>query len=36
MKRIFKKHGFPPDFQEEANKTVLPQAELLSAIWAAA
>lgn len=35
VKRILKKHGFPPDLQEEATKTVLAQAELLSAIWAA-
>ena len=36
MKRILKKHGFPPDLQEEATQTVLAQAELLPAIWAAA
>jgi len=36
VKRILKKHGFPPDLQEEATKTVLAQAELLSAMWAAA
>ena len=36
VKRILKKHGFPPDLQEEATKTVLAQAELLSAIWAEA
>jgi type I restriction enzyme R subunit len=35
VKRILKKHGFPPDLQEEATKTVLAQAELLSALWAA-
>jgi len=34
VKRILKKHGFPPDLQEEATKTVLAQAELLSAFWA--
>ncbi|MDN5752419.1 MAG: type I restriction endonuclease subunit R, partial [Nitrosospira sp.] len=34
VKRILKKHGFPPDLQEEATKTVLAQAELLSAMWA--
>ncbi|MDP4029092.1 MAG: RhuM family protein [Gallionella sp.] len=28
--------GFPPDLQEEATKTVLAQAELLSALWAVA
>lgn len=36
VKRILKKHGFPPDLQEEATKTVLAQAELLSAMWATA
>jgi type I restriction enzyme R subunit len=34
VKRILKKHGYPPDLQEEATKTVLAQAELLSDIWA--
>jgi type I restriction enzyme R subunit len=33
VKRILKKHGYPPDLQEEATKTVLAQAELLSDIW---
>ena len=36
VKRILKKHGFPPDLQDEATKTVLAQAELLSAMWATA
>jgi len=27
------KHGFPPDLQEEAVKTVLMQAEILCAEW---
>jgi len=36
VKRILKKHGYPPDLQEEATKTVLAQAELLSAMWAVA
>jgi type I restriction enzyme R subunit len=36
VKRILKKHGFPPDLQEEATKTVLAQAELLSAMWVTA
>ena len=31
VKRILKKHGYPPDLQEEATKTVLAQAELLCA-----
>jgi type I restriction enzyme R subunit len=35
VKRILRKHGYPPDLQEEATKTVLAQAELLCAEWAA-
>jgi type I restriction enzyme R subunit len=35
VKRILKKHGYPPDLQEAAVKTVLAQAELLCADWAA-
>jgi type I restriction enzyme R subunit len=35
VKRILKRHGYPPDLQEEAVKTVLAQAELLCADWAA-
>ena len=31
VKRILKKHGYPPDLQDEATKTVLMQAELLCA-----
>ena len=34
VKRILRKHGYPPDLQEEAVKTVLAQAELLCAEWA--
>ena len=34
VKRILKKHGYPPDLQEEATKTVLAQAELLCENWA--
>jgi type I restriction enzyme R subunit len=33
VKRILRKHGYPPDLQEEAVKTVLAQAELLCADW---
>jgi type I restriction enzyme, R subunit len=33
VKRILNKHGYPPDLQEEAVKTVLMQAELLCADW---
>ena len=35
VKRILKKHGYPPDLQEEATRTVLAQAELLCVDWAA-
>ncbi len=33
VKRILNKHGYPPDLQDEAIKTVLKQAELLCADW---
>ena len=33
VKRILNFHGYPPDLQEEAVKTVLMQAELLCAEW---
>ncbi len=36
VKRILRKHGYPPDKQEKATQTVLEQAELLSAEWAVA
>ncbi|HKX45838.1 MAG TPA: type I restriction endonuclease subunit R [Planctomycetota bacterium] len=36
VKRILRKHGYPPDKQEQATRTVLEQAELLSAGWAGA
>ena len=35
VKRILRRHGYPPDKQEKATKTVLEQAEVLSAAWAA-
>jgi type I restriction enzyme R subunit len=35
VKRILRKHGYPPDKQEKATQTVLEQAELLCANWAA-
>jgi type I restriction enzyme R subunit len=35
VKRILRKHGYPPDKQERATQTVLEQAALLSADWAA-
>jgi len=36
VKRILRKHGYPPDKQERATQTVLEQAEVLSEVWAAA
>ncbi len=33
VKRILNKHGYPPDLQAEAVKTVLAQAELLCVDW---
>jgi type I restriction enzyme R subunit len=36
VKRILRKHGYPPDKQEKATQTVLEQAALLSAEWASA
>ena len=35
VKRILRKHGYPPDLQDEATKLVLQQAELLCNEWAA-
>jgi type I restriction enzyme, R subunit len=35
VKRILRKYDYPPDKQEKATQTVLEQAELLSADWAA-
>ena len=36
VKRILRKHGYPPDKQEKATQTVLEQAEVLSLEWVAA
>ena len=36
VRRILRKHGYPPDKQEKATQTVLEQAEVLSRGWAAA
>jgi type I restriction enzyme R subunit len=33
VKRILRKHGYPPDKQDAATQTVLQQAELLSSYW---
>jgi type I restriction enzyme R subunit len=35
VKRILRKHGYPPNKEEKATQTVLEQAALLSAEWAA-
>ena len=35
VKRILRRHGYPPDLQDDAVQTVLQQAEALSAQWAA-
>lgn len=34
IKRILRRHGYPPDMQEKATQTVLEQAEVLSEDWA--
>jgi type I restriction enzyme, R subunit len=34
-KHILRKHGYPPDKQEAATRTVLERAELLCRDWAA-
>ena len=34
VKRVLRKHGYPPDKQESATRTVLEQAAVLSAGWA--
>jgi Mrr N-terminal domain/Domain of unknown function (DUF3387) len=36
VKRILRKNGYPPDKQEQATRTVLQQAEVLSQEWAVA
>jgi type I restriction enzyme R subunit len=35
VKRIWRKYGYPPDLQDAAVQNVLPQAQALSAEWAA-
>jgi type I restriction enzyme R subunit len=35
VKRVLRNHGYPPDKQEQATKTVLEQAELIAPRWAA-
>ena len=34
VRRVLRKHGYPPDKQDKAIRTVLEQAELLSEEWA--
>ena len=34
VRRILRKHGYPPDKEEKATKTVIEQAELLAEEWA--
>ena len=34
VRRILRKHGYPPDLRDAAVQTVLQQAEVLSASWA--
>ena len=34
VRRILRKYGYPPDKQEKATRTVIEQAEALSADWA--
>ena len=36
VRRILRRHGYPPDKQEKATQTVLEQAEALSSVWATA
>jgi type I restriction enzyme R subunit len=33
VKRILRKHGYPPDKQEKATQTVIRQAEVLCREW---
>lgn len=33
VKRVLRRYGYPPDKQEQATKTVLEQAEVLSQFW---
>jgi len=34
VKRILRKHGYPPDKQEKAKQAVLEQVEVLCSEWA--
>ena len=35
IKRKLREHGYPPDLQPKAIETVIKQAEMLAAEWAA-
>jgi type I restriction enzyme, R subunit len=35
VRRVLRKHGYPPDKQEKATLTVLAQAEVIAQDWAA-
>jgi hypothetical protein len=35
VRRVLRRHGYPPDTQEAATDLVIEQAELLGAEWAA-
>ncbi len=35
VKRVLRKHDYPPDRQDSATRTVLEQAEVLCVGWAA-
>jgi type I restriction enzyme R subunit len=35
VRRILRKYGYPPDLQDTAIQSILQQAEVLSAKWAA-
>jgi type I restriction enzyme R subunit len=35
VRRVLRRHGYPPDKQENATQTVLAQAELIARDWAA-
>jgi len=35
VRRVLRKHGYPPDKQERAIRTVLAQAEVIAQDWAA-
>ena len=33
VRRLLRRHGYPPDKQEKATQTVLEQAEVMSGEW---